>query len=92
MAAEKPCGYRMFKDRAGLSGAFEKLYRRQIIPAEERGLEAAIYTQLSDVEDEINGIFSYDRELLKIDETILIGINRELTKRPISSSRRSRPR
>ncbi|MDR3336778.1 MAG: glycoside hydrolase family 2 [Treponema sp.] len=78
MVMEKPYGYRMFNDKRGLSLAFEKLYREEILPATVKGLSAAIYTQVSDVEDEINGIFTYDRELLKIDEDTLIGINREL--------------
>ena len=45
----------------------EKLYLEQIIPAKEKGLCAAIYTQLSDVEDETNGLLSYDRAVCKVD-------------------------
>ena len=30
-----------------------------------------IYTQLSDVEEEVNGIYTYDREMLKIEEEVL---------------------
>ena len=41
--------------------------RRQILPAQEKGLAAAVYTQLSDVEDEINGLLTYDRSVLKTD-------------------------
>jgi len=44
------------------------------------GLSASIYTQLSDVEDEINGLFTYDREVLKIDPEIVRKINQSLAK------------
>ena len=33
----------------------------------EQGLSGAIYTQLSDVEDETNGLFTYDRRILKLE-------------------------
>ena len=60
-------GYKKFKSREELAAAVNELYERDIIPAIEKGLCAAIYTQLSDVEDETNGILSYDRKLLKIE-------------------------
>ena len=42
-----------------------RLYKEEILPMIDKGLCAAIYTQLSDVEDETNGILTYDREILK---------------------------
>jgi galactokinase len=42
-----------------------KLYEKEILPMIDKGLCAAIYTQLSDVEEETNGILTYDREILK---------------------------
>jgi hypothetical protein len=79
MSMDKVYGYRKFEDKRGLSAAVEKLYRDEILPAVNRGLSAVIYTQVSDVEDEINGIFTYDREVIKIDEAMLIRINGQLT-------------
>lgn len=78
MASEELFGYRMYRTREELSAAFDKLYRTEILPAVENGLAAAIYTQVSDVEDEINGVFTYDRETVKIDPDIAASINREL--------------
>ena len=46
--------------------AFDNLYRSEIIPAKEKGLCAAVYTQLTDVEDELNGLISYDRDVVKL--------------------------
>ena len=42
------------------------MYQRQIGPAKMEGLAAAVYTQLSDVEDELNGLMTYDRKVVKI--------------------------
>jgi hypothetical protein len=47
------------------------LHSRQIIPAIAGGLSASVYTQLSDVEDETNGLLTYDRRVLKIDEDVV---------------------
>ena len=60
-------GYKKFKSREELASAVRELYERDIVPAVEKGLCGAIYTQLSDVEDETNGILSYDRKVLKIE-------------------------
>lgn len=57
----KSFGYKKFKDSAAYTAALDRLYRREIITAiDKQGLSAAVYTQLADVEDEINGIFTYD--------------------------------
>lgn len=61
-------GYRRYPDAAVLAGAFTRLHTRQIIPAIAGGLSASVYTQLSDVEDETNGLLTYDRRVVKIDE------------------------
>ncbi|GHV95747.1 glycosyl hydrolase [Spirochaetia bacterium] len=76
--ADKAFGYRSFKDTKSLSAAWEQFYREEIFPAIKRGLSAVVYTQVSDVESEVNGIFTYDREKTKVDEETLIRINGEL--------------
>ncbi len=65
---QKTYGYRLFSDRSAYMDAVEKLYREEIVPAVSRGLCGAVYTQLSDVEDETNGLYSYDRRVCKMDE------------------------
>ena len=59
-------GYRFFKEREAFEQALVKLYREEIIPLVGKGLCAAVYTQVSDVEDETNGLLSYDRKVLKV--------------------------
>ena len=62
-------GYRFFKDQAELEKAIRELYDTQIKPYIKKGLCAAIYTQLSDVEDETNGFLTYDR-VVKIEKLV----------------------
>lgn len=66
MNAEKTYGYGACETRTALEDAVEKLYREEILPCVKNGLCAAIYTQLSDVEDEINGLLTYDRRIEKL--------------------------
>ena len=75
---KKSFGYIMFKSKDKLSAAYRKLFEKQIIPKIDKGLSATVYTQVSDVEFEVNGIFTYDRELLKIDADTIIEINRKM--------------
>ena len=63
---EQTYGYKKFEDAAQFAAAVEKLYYEQVIPAAKAGLCAAIYTQVSDVEDETNGLLSYDRKVEKL--------------------------
>ena len=63
---EKTYGYGKFENPEEFAHAVEKLYREQVVPAYEKGLCAAIYTQVSDVEDETNGLLSYDRKATKL--------------------------
>ena len=65
--AAREYGYRNFADGAAFMDALEALYRQEILPAIPQGLCAAIYTQLTDVEEEINGLITYDRAVTKPD-------------------------
>ena len=48
--------------------ALKSLYFDEVIPMIDRGLCATVYTQVSDVEDEINGLYTYDRQVCKVDK------------------------
>ena len=61
-------GYRHFETADELAAGFVALHRDQIEPAVQAGLSATVYTQLSDVEDELNGLLTWDRAVLKIPE------------------------
>ncbi len=73
-------GYKTCRSREALAQGLSRLYRDVLIPAVGRkGLCAAIYTQLSDVEDEINGLVTYDRQVVKVEPALLQALARELT-------------
>ncbi len=65
-ASETEFGYRRYGSAALLAQAFRDLHTDQIVPAIPQGLSATVYTQLSDVEDETNGLLTYDRRVVKI--------------------------
>lgn len=62
----KPFGYKKYKSADELRRGITLLYDGQIRPAARKGLSAAVYTQLTDVEGELNGLVTYDRRELKI--------------------------
>ena len=64
---DKTYGYKFFNTTDAFGTALERLYRDEVIPMTERGLCATVLTQVSDVEDETNGLLTYDRQVLKID-------------------------
>ena len=59
-------GYRTYKTRAELQQHYEQLIAR-LRPLIGSGLAAAVYTQTTDVEGEVNGLMTYDRALVKHD-------------------------
>lgn len=59
-------GYRIYQTAEALEADFIRLYEGEILGNLQNGLAGAIYTQLSDVEDECNGILSYDRRVKKL--------------------------
>ncbi len=67
-------GYLNFKNPREFARGFEKLHR-QLGPALGRGLGALVYTQLSDVEEELNGLVTYDRRVVKMPLAELRQIN-----------------
>ena len=77
---EKEFGYKKFKNKQKLENALEKLYKNKVAPLIKKGLCACIYTQVSDVEEEINGLVTYDRKIIKVDEYKMKEFNDALIK------------
>ena len=75
---QKDYGYRRLPDAAALWWDFSRLYEREVLPAVPRGLCASVYTQLSDVEDELNGLMTYDRRVVKLDADEVRELNERL--------------
>ena len=64
---DKKFGYKTCDTREELTAEMSKLFNEVFDIGEKNGVCAYVYTQLSDVEDEINGIVTYDREVVKPD-------------------------
>ena len=77
---QKSYGYRKCNDLDKFRSDLEGLYRDKILPAAKRGLCACILTQISDVEEEINGLLTYDRKICKADQQNMLHLASELKK------------
>ena len=75
---DREFGYRRHRSTEELERAFVKLHEKQIIPAIPRGLAATVYTQLSDVEDELNGLITYDRRVQKLSDAAVRSVTQRL--------------
>jgi hypothetical protein len=69
-------GYRGAEDAEDLTFGYESLLRRAYELRDRAGLCAAVYTQLTDVETECNGLLTYDRALVKGDAARIARANR----------------
>jgi len=78
---EKVFGYKRFSTKEELEKALKKLYIEEVIPELENGLSVLVYTQLSDVEEEVNGFLTYDRLVLKVSKDFMKEINKLLTEK-----------
>lgn len=76
--AEKNWGYRSFTNAAALTTAYVGLVEQLPALVRSNGLSAAIYTQTTDVEIEINGLMTYDRAVVKMDEAAVAAANRKV--------------
>ena len=59
-------GYHTYKDTMEFTAAWQSL-QKKIRELQGKGLAGAVYTQLSDVEEETNGLYTYDRKVCKVE-------------------------
>ena len=76
----KQYGYGACADSESLSQKIREMYDGMIIPGIKKGICGCIYTQVSDVEDEINGLYSYDRKVCKVQKEVMLGIAADIQK------------
>ena len=77
---DKTYGYKKYEDRQRFARDLKALYLKQVVPLIPQGLCAAVYTQVSDVEDETNGLLTFDRKAAKITPEEFTGVSEELFK------------
>lgn len=75
---DKTYGYSFFKDTESFGKALKDLYMNEVIPMIDRGLCATVYTQVSDVEDETNGLVTYDRQVVKVNKADMLEISKAI--------------
>ncbi len=75
---EKNWGYRSFNSVEELTDAYVSLIRQLHTLTGEQGLAAAVYTQTTDVEIEVNGLMTYDRAVVKMDQAAITAANRSV--------------
>lgn len=76
---ENTYGYKFYASQSKFQKELVQLYTREIASQIKNGLCASIYTQVSDVEDETNGLFTYDRRVLKVDKEEMLKLAEKLT-------------
>ena len=78
---EKTYGYGACKDSEELTDRIVDMYRVMVLPGIKGGVCGCVYTQVSDVEDEINGMYTYDREVCKVNKDKMKALSEEIYRR-----------
>ena len=71
-------GYGNCEDPQQLTQSIIRMYETMILPSVATGTCGCVYTQLSDVEDETNGLYTYDRKICKVLSEELCSMSQKL--------------
>ncbi len=71
-------GYSKGQNKQQLIKKIERLYQKTVIPAIKEGLCGCVYTQLSDIENELNGLYTFDRQVCKVPHTKMLKIKTQI--------------
>ena len=70
---------RIYKSKKSLEKGIASLFKRQLKKQiQKKGISCYVFTQLSDVEQETNGLITYDREVVKISPDLMRELNKEM--------------
>jgi beta-galactosidase/beta-glucuronidase len=72
-------GYQTYQDKTAYLNALRKKVEALVPMKQKLGVSAAVYTQTTDVEGEVNGFMTYDRKFIKIEPAVLRELNKPLT-------------
>ena len=67
--------YLLFNNKEDFQKEYIRFINEEIKPCKNKGMSGFIYTQLSDVEEEMNGFVTYDRKEIKVDIPVIKEIN-----------------
>ena len=76
--------YKKFNTVEEFNQGLKALYERDVLAQIDRGLSAAVYTQLTDVEDEVNGLLTYDRKVMKVNAEMMRSINQTISQHKLA--------
>jgi beta-galactosidase/beta-glucuronidase len=77
--SEAPTHYETSQSRNELHSTYDRMIQ-EVDSLKDEGLAAAVYTQTTDVESEVNGLMTYDREVIKFDEAHMRDMHQALIK------------
>lgn len=72
-------GYQTYQNKDDYLKALRKKVEALVPMKQKLGLSAAVYTQTTDVEGEVNGLMTYDRKFIKVDPALMRAMNAPLT-------------
>ncbi len=72
-------GYQTYQDKTAYLNALRKKVEALVPMKQKLGVSAAVYTQTTDVEGEVNGLMTYDRKYIKVDPALMSEMNAPLT-------------
>ena len=75
---DKNWGYVQFKSAKEVTDEYVK-YGQQLLELVKKGISGGVYTQTTDVEGEVNGLITYDRKVIKVEEDRIRKINQEIS-------------
>lgn len=75
---KKSYGYGKTNSEEELTDKIIKMYQEMVIPSIDNGLCGSIYTQVSDIENEINGLYTYDRKICKVDQSRMLELAKQI--------------
>ena len=75
VGCKRQFSYIMYDTKLRLTKGIKNLLKYEVYPNIEKGLCASVYTQLSDIEEEVNGFLTYDRKIVKVDKKIIKEVN-----------------
>ena len=78
MRPDKTYGYRKYRTEKDYAEGMRNLFLNELLPLVRKGLSAAVYTQISDVEEETNGLQTFDRRAVKTDPSVLRELSEQI--------------
>lgn len=74
----KVYGYGNAQNEEHLMKKIERLYQKTVLSGIKMGLCGCVYTQLSDIENELNGLYTFDRQICKVSQIRMLKVKEQI--------------